>query len=431
MLAIVQRNKEEFSKAIVKGNIHQASLANGVTATHLAIYWPWALRKLIEAGADVNCEDSLGRRPIHLATACSQDEAIIILLEADCSLMTPDYSHSLLQESLRHGKAFEHISSRIVLALVDRHTRLYNLALSILPKYSNPTVQSSQCSFAEKEAPKVENALIKYNCDVPPSLKMDRNGKGVYDTPHPLAIQRLTPTLADQLWGGGFHRVDDPCHASGLTPILQNWQAANFGMVSWFIAKGVSPFSRSPAKLHSGLHLYAARMSWPRNHFGHNGANLPCQRDLFEQLMHDADMWHDICRCLCSPHGCTPISIAIKQRQDWDRAVNYATMLDLSRSLHEKYLYRPEDKSDHTNQFLSALLFEKLNLRHSCCHIAPSGQTDTWRPWQLERKRDYCSLEAEYRRSHTECISRMLRCGCATAEKPVCAVFRERCENEH
>lgn len=431
MIAIIRQNEADYTKAMKKGNIHQASLANGVAAVHLAIFWPWALRRLIEAGANVNCEDSLGRRPIHLATACRQDEAVIMLLEADCSLLTPDYSRSLLQESLRQGRTFEHISSRIVHALLDRHTRLNNLALSVLPNSSNLTLQSTQCSLAEKEAPKVIDTLIRYNCHVPPSLQMDRDGEGVHDTADARAYERLTPTLADQLWGGGFHRVDDPSHATALTPILQNWHAANFDMVSWFIGKGASPFSRSPDKFYSGLHLYAARMSWPGHHFDHNPSNLPCPQALFGQLINDADMWRDRCRCLCSPDGCTPISITIKQWPGWNKAVNYNTMLDLSRSLHEKLLYRPDDEPDHIHQLSRVLVFEKLNLKHSCCHIGLEGQTGPWWPWKLEGKRDYCSLEAEYRRSHTECTSRMLRCGCATMEKPVCAVFREECENRH
>ena len=45
---------------------------------HLANYWPWALKQIIQAGADVNCEDNDHRRPIHLAVGCRQADAVEI-----------------------------------------------------------------------------------------------------------------------------------------------------------------------------------------------------------------------------------------------------------------------------------------------------------------------------------------------------------------
>lgn len=428
MISIIQRSEAGFLKAITKDNIRAASLANGLTAMHFAIYWPWGLRELIDAGADINCEDSLCRRPIHLAVGCGQTDAAEILLAADCSLSTPEYSYSLLQESLRQGRDFDHISSKIIHALIDRHRRLINFALSVLPSSSPLRKQYSQDSLAEKEAPNLVDALAKLNYHIPASLEIDRDGEGVYDTACNYADIQLSCSLADQLWDGGFRSVDSLAKLNSLAPILQSWYVANLDMVSWFIGKGVYPFARSLVECYSGLHLYAARVANPGPHFKRTPSHLPCHQPLIKQLTDDASVWHDTCRCLCSHGGCTPISVAIKQT--WARArLNYETVLNVSKSLHEKLLYRPENEPAHIQQLLDILVFEKGNFQHSCCFISTHGRAIKFPA--IHVRRDYRGFESEYQRSLTEYSSKMLRCGCATAEKPVCAVFRDECENRH
>ncbi|KAF3018437.1 hypothetical protein E8E14_005247 [Neopestalotiopsis sp. 37M] len=199
MIAIIRRHKLNFNNAMAKDNINQASDANGLAAIHFAVYWPWALRRLIEAGADVNCEDSLGRRPIHIATACGQAEAVRLLLDADCALNPPNWSLSLLHESLRLGRDFDSVTSCIIDALIDRHTRLAKLASSVLPEYRKLEQLGQNC-INEMDAPKLFDAMAGSEYSVDPALAADRHGLGVYDTADLHADIRLTPTLADQLW---------------------------------------------------------------------------------------------------------------------------------------------------------------------------------------------------------------------------------------
>lgn len=411
--------------------MHRKSLANGLTAVHFAVYWPWALQQLIDAGADVDSEDELKRRPIHLAMACGQDEAVSILLKADCSLSTPNSMSSLLQESLRKGQMFEHTSSRLVHAIIDRHTRLINLALSVSLDSSSIKMQLSQRFINEKQTHELTNMLEGVGCHIPPSLAIDNGRVGVYDVAGDHPKERMTTTVADQLWEGGFRCVDEPYHRNMLTPILQSWQTANFDMVSWFIGKGASPYSQRLETLHSGLHLYAAKMSWVGWVLQCDPSKLQWRHDLFKQLVDDKDMWRDSCRCLCSPLGCTPISIAIKQWPPLTKPMSYGKALDLSKVLHGKLLYRPVEDPDHTQQLLEILVFERLNLKHSCCRIGLIGEARTRSPLELRGRRDWRGLVAEYSRRLAECTSKMLSCGCHTAEKPACVVFREECWNRH
>ncbi|KAF4157379.1 hypothetical protein CNMCM6936_005687 [Aspergillus lentulus] len=243
MVSIIRRNEPDFIRALGKDDIHAVSRANGLRAIHLATYWPWALRQIIQTGADVNCEDNDHRRPIHLAVACQQAQAVEILLQADCSVSTPEYSNSLLQEALIQGRVFDHVTDLIIDALIDRHTRLRDLALSVLPNNSGSSVDTEKETLSEIRAPEIYDSLIRAKQNVPPALQVDRDEEGVYDTADMHGNIRLTVTLADKLWRGGFHRVDEFAPLNGLTPLLQSWYIADFDMVSWFIEKGASPFT--------------------------------------------------------------------------------------------------------------------------------------------------------------------------------------------
>ncbi|KAF7521464.1 hypothetical protein G7054_g12450 [Neopestalotiopsis clavispora] len=233
MIAIIHRAEADFDRAIANGSIHENSDANGLTAIYFATFWPKALRRLIRAGANVNCEDRLGRRPIHLAVGCGQAEATLILLEADCSIYTPKYSCSLLQESLKQGRDFDYVTTRIIDTLIDRHTRLIDWVSSLLPESPTLAKHLGQDYIDEMDAPKLIDELVKFKCPLPQSLKVDCDAKGVYDTADFKDRVELTVPLADQLWNGGFRRVDEPARLNDLTPLLQSWYMANFEMVSW------------------------------------------------------------------------------------------------------------------------------------------------------------------------------------------------------
>jgi hypothetical protein len=431
MVSIIRRNEADFIRALGKDNINAVSRANGLTSVHLAIYWPWALQQIIQAGADVNCKDNDHRRPIHLAVGCRQAEAVQILLQADCSVSTPNYSNSLLQESLIQGREFDHVSNLVIDALIDRHARLRDLALSLLPNNSGLEGHICKETISEIQAPTIYDTLVRTKHNIPPSLEVDRDEEGVYDTADMHGVIRLTVPLAEKLWKGGFRRFDDFAPLNGLTPLLQSWYIADFDMVSWFIEKGASPFTTHRDGLLSGLHLYAARIAYPGAHFKHDPKNVPISPQHWHQLTRRGDIWWDACRCFCSASGCTPISIVIKKASRFlrrERKSNYAGMVELISICQEKMLYQPERDPCHTQQLLEAIVFEKLNLRHTCCHIGQLGQLEAWPQYAIEGKR-ICGddLKAEFRQLLDGYTNKMLECQCPAAEKPICVVFRDTC----
>ena len=278
---------------------------------------------------------------------------------------------------MHQGRDFDHVSNLVVDILIDRHTRLRDLAVLLLSESSSLEGSISKETISEIQAPKLYDSLIKAKHSIPPSLEVDRDEEGVYDTADMHGLIRLTVTLAEKLWKSGFRRFDEVAPLNGLTPLLQGWYIADFEMVSWFIEKGASPFSTHRNGLTSGLHLYAARMAYPGAYFKHDPKNVPIHPGLWFQLTQREDMWRDACRCLCSPNGCTPISIATRKSvgsYDRKRRNNYATMREFLKICQEKLLYQPERDLSDTQQLLEAVVFERLDLQHTCCYIGQLGQ---------------------------------------------------------
>ncbi|KAH7160682.1 hypothetical protein EDB81DRAFT_323063 [Dactylonectria macrodidyma] len=437
IIAIIQQSESDFKREISRCDFNHVSPQNGLSAMHFAIYWPLALRELINAGANINCQDNYGRRPVHLAVACGQRESVETLIEADCSLFTPEYSNSLIQESLRNGRDFDQTTNLIVDALVNRHTRLVNLALSTLPDTSELKTRLVLGTVWETLAPQISEELTACNQRIPAALELDCDGEGVYDTAELHADIRLTMPLAERLWRGGFLRINEFSPLNGLTPMLQAWYSADFEMVSWFIDKGVSPYSKHRDAPISGLHLYAARLSYPGGYFQHQPEAIDTSPRFITQLMQEPSCCQDSCSCLCSVGGCSPLSTLVKQSCIFLRpnsSFDYQTIKFRSQVWCDKLLYRPEQHAHHVGQLLRALVFERSGFHHSCCRIGPLGHLARWGRSKSEvesqtlPKQSNLELQEELEQKLKECQDRMSKCQCALLWKPVCAVFHEQCK---
>jgi ankyrin repeat protein len=410
---------------------------NGVTALHFAIYWPEALQGLIAAGVNINCADHNGRRPIHLAVACSQVDAVKFLLEADCSIVTPDYSASLLQVALASGRDYDNITELVIDALADRHSRLARLALSVLPDSSPARKEIQDDRLDESLAPKIEDALISQGFRIPTPLELDRHGEGVYDTSDAEASMRLTAPLADKLWRAGFRRIDEPARLNGLTPILQSWLDANFEMVAWFIDKGASPYSKHLDTSVSGLHLYATRLSDPGCFLGsrlHEPDSISESSEHIMRLANDEESCRDSCRCLCTVNGCTPVTTVLKyswphvvkrlSKEDGQHRIRYKELLLRVWRWRDRLIYRPDDEPLHQIQLLRILVFQKYGLQHTCCKM----NGNYWASWETEGENCILNGNAlEFQETLAEYERKMANCSCAAIERPICAVFRDSC----
>lgn len=408
---------------------------NRLHAIHFAVTWPPALQQLISAGADINCEDDHGRRPIHLAVSLGETSAVEILLRADCALFTPWETLSLLQEALKHryddSEGRIQIIHSIIDGLVDRHERLRNLAFSGLPD-SSPVLQniSSNC-LRENLAPIIILELRKNNISIPAGLELD--GKDIYDTFCQDAEIRLTPTLAERLWVGGFRRINDHfdyySFAEHSTPILSAWHNADFEMVSWLISKGAPPFSKQRELPISGLHAYAARLSSPGGHFDLKIECVHSSMIHLEQLIQEGTCYRDNCSCSCSLQGCTPVSVFVKlifqfEPPGYDETY---TKLEL---FWKKLLPRSNPRPEQLDEVLRALVFQKLlgTKQHTCCYVNHLSQAKKDWPKYYKIAKDAATPKWDFEAALTSYREKMAKCYCPSIKKPVCAVFRDSCQ---
>ncbi|KAI4869398.1 hypothetical protein F4820DRAFT_407287 [Hypoxylon rubiginosum] len=396
--------------------------------------WPSALQQLISAGADVNCEDDYGRRPIHLAVAL--DEILAVeMLKADCALITPENTYSLLQLALDHQFGYRQgrieIPNLVIDGLIDRHERLRNLAFSVLPDSSPVRQRLSDSCLIESLAPTVIHELRKNNISIPTGLELD--GKDIYDTCDFHSDIRLTPTLAERLWVGGFRRINDyfdhDSRAKDSTPILAAWYNADFEMVSWFISKGASPFSKQRKLPISGLHVYAKRLSFPGAYFRHETERVHTSTIHLEQLIQEGTCYRDNCSCVCSPEGCTPVSIFIKSISRY-QPPGYDEFCTKLKLFWKKLLPGSNPEPEQLEESLRALIFRRFlePEQHTCCSISQLGQAMSNPPWCPKAAKEAIKPELDFETMVAFHREKMAKCYCPSIEKPLCVVFWDDCQ---
>ncbi|KAM7186342.1 hypothetical protein V8F33_011916 [Rhypophila sp. PSN 637] len=376
--SILSRNESNFSRLLQQCHIDHASSINGLTATHFAVVWPWALERLIQAGADIDVVDFYGRSPIQIAVAFGEAESVSLLLGTDCSISAPSNALTLLQEaweldlSGKGSAAGNHIVNDIVKALGKRHRRLVNFALACLPESSRSRLELDRENLKESLAPGIIEELTSVEVDAPRPLQLD--GGSVYNgAPHSAEVH-LTQTVAQALWDTGFRQVDADVNSS-LCPMLRCWYMASFDMALWFQSKGVPITTRDRRR--SGLHYYLEGLCCKGvDPQGRRSERRRGVEQLIDQILDDDAPYHDNCSCLCSPDGCTPLSrlprLARRTRLDASGAITAPGLREME-SVYQAWLdlVGPEKSAQgclsFVREILRAVAFEELEGVHTCC----------------------------------------------------------------
>ena len=382
---ILQRREENFRRVISKANfpdLNHVSSINGLTPMHFAVMWPTALKMLVERGSSVNVEDKYGRRPIHLAVALGLASSVDCLIGADCALFTPPDHRSLLETAMMlTGSERRHILDALTVALNDRHTRLIDRAISLLPGLDFSEFNIVEGQKKERLAPRIREVLLSRGFTVPEVLELD--DKSVYNVADMHGSIRMTTDVADTLWSAGFKDINEP-NEDGLTPFLQNWFCANFSMIAWFAKKGVSFSSRHRDASLSGLHFYAVRIQYPGAEFSHDQGAVPTDEYCMAYIQKEMGIPHDECTCPCSPSGCSPVKFLCRSNyQSASRRVRFRKWL-------EKVKPEPKLRQQYVIEVTRYLLFDFLGCKHSCCVLGQEGSIETKR-----YRKDDASVYAE------------------------------------
>lgn len=446
MSAILRRSESELQKALNRCDPNNRSPRNGLHAVHFAVIWPTALHCLISAGADINVQDNIKRRPLQLAVAMGNVESVKILIEADCSLNTSNSHLGLLQECLQLDESDqrEQISTLIVQGMINRHTRLLSLISALLPPSSQLASLIVPGKLQQSLVPMLMEEISCLGHEIPAALKLDI--KGHYEIGDVNAKIRLPVSTAEKLWDGGFQELETPYYVDfpKLTLVLQAWYNADFDILRWLISKGASPFSKHPSTGGSGLHWFSRRLGDPGQYFRHAIANVCCDVGLVSQLGWDNSAWRDSCSCLCSIGGCQPVTIFLK-RHHYSRAKSFepedfSETLNLLQEFWAKICPPPQQVIAQAEAVLRFFAFDQTNARHlaSCCRFDDDVKDSEQLPRPHPRWRGPGVSDDEPTFLHDcEMIGRNLwhyqrrlkYCGCLHLETLVCVSLRHTCPN--
>ena len=362
---VLQQHETSFQRAVARAELstlNRSSPVNGLAPVHFAVLWPIGLEILIDRGVNVNAEDHYGRRPVHLAIALGLIQSVELLITADCGLFTPSTNGSLLQYALRLDVSQTHrIIDLVVEALIDRHSRLLDLARDLLPGSSFSKLNIGDEQKKERNAPLIIERLISHGINIPEALELD--GKSFHDHSRAPKHGKLMTRVASAFWDAGFQDIDEP-DEQGLTPMLQSWVYADFEMVTWFAEKGVSLSSRHRDAPLTGLHLYADHLEHfraPKNDPGANSMRKECMTRIQEAI----GIPHDDCTCPCSPKGCTPAKFLICGN------LRYRSRKLLLREWIQ--IVEPTEPLQYVYDYTRCLLFQFLGGEHSCCSLYYNG----------------------------------------------------------
>lgn len=447
--AILRQCESSLQRALIQCDVNHSSPANGLCAIHFAVTWPAALQRLILDGADIDVQDHLGRSPIQLAVALGILESVRLLIEADCNLATP-YSHqSLLHQSLdsldlKELETRHRIAACIVRGLINRHTRLVTLALSVLPSSSRVINSIIPGKLQQSLIPEILEQIDREDYNYPFALELD--DKGHYQTGDLHAKTRLPIPIADQLWTSGFQELDVPYDVGSLgptlTPILEAWFNADFDLVRWMLDKGASLFSKHASTGGSGLHLYAHRLQYPGAYFGHEISRVPYDKLSLSELSSDESAWRDNCSCICSTKGCQPVTMFLKARQHgydgrYFALRGFEDALSKLRHFWDRISPPPDQELTQVETVLRFFAFDQSNARHlaSCCCLGQRGENrpDSWRPtrWRgtdVSAEDPAVLYDIQMIEERFQSLRQKLEhCGCPLLDKPACVVYRAIC----
>jgi hypothetical protein len=249
----------------------------------------------------------------------------------------------------------------LIPALIDRHTRLLDLANSHLPPAVFVKLGLTPGQLHEQKAPFIIEMLLSYGIDVSEALELD--GESFYNFSDMHGQIRPTSEIADVFWAAGFREIDTPDEC-GVTPFLQSWFCANFEMVNWFTERGVPLQSKHEDAPLTALHLYAKRLKYPGAVFAHKIDVIPTDERYMEAVQKELGIPYDDCTCVCSPKGCTPIKVMSDSRQHG---------IGLTKLLVRKWMENvkpPQSlRAQYVYDFTRCQLFNYLDGEHTCCYL--------------------------------------------------------------
>ncbi|KAJ5159911.1 uncharacterized protein N7482_006915 [Penicillium canariense] len=365
---ILQKSDQKLRDGLKSGYISPNTKVCGCSLLQLAFGWPTGMQILLRSGAIVEgsliqswgCPSPLAEEDVDCK--CFFDSTRL-LLEAGCDMKIP------LLQAAGSGQ----LLSLFVSELAQRRWRLWKLAQSCLPQRRLGEFGLNQGTVPDLHASEISAAIVARGNTIDRSLLVMTQDASIYHH------RTLSPRVMEELLKMGFKDFDSPS-STGLTPLMVTydsyfgWQA--MARVAWFISKGADVNRRLPRSSAKVSHLITVQI------VGFLLALLDYQRS--DVINTHWSRWEnrisqyrgrifasmsiiDSCSCACSPHGCTNVSVALRQALRWDRWLQVADRSFWFRHL----LYSLTDWARFepwvNRALIRCLTFDALGLKHTCC----------------------------------------------------------------
>jgi hypothetical protein len=372
--SIIDRNPD----AVSYGNLV------GQTPLHMAAGWPWAVQFLLQAGANLSAVDHAGILPLSYACFFGCHEAVKMLLAAGSPLSSPQRPYTVLDDA----STMRDVPSFVLLAttLAQRRIRLLRIARRVLPTHNLDSIVQSGGGILDYEAKEVIQVLHTSGVRIDPHYWCFTD-HSIYHT------ENLLPDAADVLYKLGFSNVEGR-DRRGLTTLGSVIDGADskIKIVPWLVSKGahIQRELEPHIRLSRGckaVHFAAAGIGDNLRHIFVSSWRF--ESDAFERyndyvadairivLGPGCSNCYDYCDCLCSQEGCSPLTMILK---------HFAQYM-LRRLQNSSYPYKkwskyrmttmdwiletldlgPPAKHRVGQEALRLLLFDELDLTHTCC----------------------------------------------------------------
>ena len=351
----------------------------GWTPLHLSVYWPLGMEILLAAGVQHNGR-FLGHSrdlirecitPLEYAIENRQDEAILLLLDADPDSVAYQRRDDALANAVRNNYGpSSRIVTAIIEAMVQRSKRLRNLAIAYLSHRELDRLcishKDEPIQILDACAAPTATALKNVGVKIPEALKLGWCRATVY---HDLFYEQGKKSLAqfaDRLWSSGFHDTN-VYDENGFTPLHQACLEPNLHMASWLMSHGGDPTTLIRGHLLNAFHLLSQGFRYLIEGDGNLriGNMVKPFRDAVTRI---AGIYgtscRDHCQCACSPEGCTPTTILLRAvTHTWHKKKSlfllWCRYFDLSLDAIERCCL----------EFARVEAFERLGITHVCCKI--------------------------------------------------------------
>ncbi|KAI9678988.1 MAG: hypothetical protein M1822_007414 [Bathelium mastoideum] len=357
----------------------------GHTAIHASVNWVHGMIVLFEHGGKslINEPDMYDFIPLSYAIHMRSVEVARLLMDNGSSLSSPAWVNEgpfwclhHVDEAIFH--ADESLLDSVLDALILRRHGLAELAKRFIPVIDLHENLVPLNGLPDRTAHAIQDILLKDGVELHKGFVVASFDTSIYD------FEYLLPRDAHKAFEAGFRDIDS-ARNDGMSSFMCQCLFRNHLMVDWLLSKGANLERRVPdygcMKSLTAMHLFARLITEASPEDILEQSWLPVLRDEWEGVPTFLDGARrallsqscDGCRCACSANGCLPRTNIFNNIASDNRRLegSEGPRLQVLGEWIENTLDATEGlRTEVIEDLVRALTFDKLGMRHTCCHPA-------------------------------------------------------------